>query len=92
MTKILTEGFQIDPQEVNKFCLESEAKLLQFCRAEIKSIIQQQLLEKLKQKFNQDFKFLNNRTEKNWGAMNEASISALFQPSKKKGIDYIEKF
>ena len=34
----------------------------------------------------------NNGTERNWGAMNEASISALFEPKKKKGTDYIKKF
>jgi hypothetical protein len=46
----------------------------------------------LMRKFNQDFKFEKNGTVRNWGAMNEEGISALYELSKKKGLGSIEKF
>jgi hypothetical protein len=43
-------------------------------------------------RFYKDFWFDENGAVRDWGAMNEANVRALFEPSKKKGYDSIKEF
>jgi hypothetical protein len=84
----------MDPQdqEVHELLRESEAKLLESSRKELESTIKLSLSDRLLRRFNNDFWYNNNGFERNWIAMKEADIIALFKSSITNGHNCITAF
>jgi len=77
---------------VNEFLRESENNLLKFCRTELGLKIRQNLLNTLMRRFRKDFWFDSNGTVRDWGALNEADVTALFENYRTNGLNSITAF
>jgi hypothetical protein len=77
----------MNPQEVYKFLKDSEAQLHKFCRKVLR--VENLLYTVLKFKPEYRFKSDENGNSRNWRAMEEAEIRALFELNQTKGENSI---